>query len=428
MTLNVQPTYADVWNVLTEYKAPPDIVGESTVERNDRIAFLLSLKRFAMLEGDLEEVLDAMRREMVCPKEFSMKPTSAMKSRKIKYNLNASLKQLATASKSYFENLSGVLKKFTPSKDLQKFLFELNIDGGEARSNVEMDTSPINCSSLSEVPVHPQIESAERTSAKILIPPPQIESVEKAMTLSDHNDLTDTPSSTAAIVPEASKLAAREEPIQQQLDEQSRSPSSSSVSHVSEKNTSQKIPAWGELMAIVAAIQSQRSVPERMTESKKGMNTNDTNFSKKLSQTACTDSVEFMNIVDTLFGKHSDDISDVLSGHKGRNKKSQPYDYLYFVLPKLGAGALAKIGMTSLPDIQQIFDQYKRMTEPFVCIRFKLAHSTHGVPFFRKKMLESFVLDLVGDPRVYRFNLLIVSFASSLLHSRPTNRLRCCGR
>lgn len=412
MTLNVQPTYADVWNVLRECKAPPDIVGESTVERNERIADLLSRQRFGMLEGDLEEVLGAMRRGTVCPKEFSMTPTSAVKSRMSKYKLNDSLKELATASRSYFENLSGVLKKFTPSKDLQNFLTELNIDGGEARSNVEMDTSPINCSSLSEVPVHSQIES-----------------VEKAMTLSDDNDLTDTPSSTAAIAPEASKLAAREEPIQQQLDEQSRSPSSSSVSQVSEKNTSQKIPAWGELMAIVAAIQSQRSVPERMTESKKGMNTNDTNFSKKLSQTACTDSVEFMNIVDTLFGKHSDDIGDVLSGHKGRNKKSQPYDYLYFVLPKLGAGAVAKIGMTSLPDIDQIFDQYKRyMTEPFVCIRFKLAHSTHGVPFFRKKMLESFVLDLVGDPRVCRFNLLIVSFASSLLHSRPTNRLRCCGR
>ena len=133
MILNAQPTYADVWRVMREYEAPIDIEGESKNERNGRIEELLSRKRFGMLEekGDLEKVLDAMRKSSLCPKEFSMAPKSAMKSHKINCDLDVSLRELATASKSYFENLSGVLKKFEPSDDLRTFLTQLQIDGGK---------------------------------------------------------------------------------------------------------------------------------------------------------------------------------------------------------------------------------------------------------------------------------------------------------
>ena len=133
MTLNAQPTYADVWSVMKENKAPIDIEGESAIQRNERIQELLSSKRFGMLEekGDLEKVFDAMGKKSMCPKEFSTTPKSAMKSRKIKCDLDVSLRELATASKSYFENLSGVLKKFEPSEDLKIFLTQLRIDGGK---------------------------------------------------------------------------------------------------------------------------------------------------------------------------------------------------------------------------------------------------------------------------------------------------------
>ena len=253
------------------------------------------------------------------------------------------------------------------------------------------------------------------------------------MKLSDRNNPTDSPPSAATIVPEAATLAAGEEPIQQQLDVQS---PSSSVSHVSVENTSPSFPAWRELIALVQSQSQRRSVPERVTESthetvsKEGMiSTNDTNFSKQLSQITSRDSDEFMKIVDTLFGKHSDDIGDVLSGHKGRNKKVQRYDYLYFIMVQMSSGLWAKIGMTSIPDISRFSTQYVRNGLPIVCIRFKLAHSKDGVPFFRKKMLESFVLDLVGDPRARRFYLLIVCFAFSLLRSRSASQVvRYCGR
>ena len=428
LSLIAQPTYADVWDVLKQSGADSYRAGE---EMKDRIKVLLAAKRFDMLEdAGLETVLEALKTSEVCPQKFSKNPKPAARFHTIKCDIEKTLKDLSTASRAYFENLSGVLKKFKPSEDLKKFLAELKINGGESVASTQAETSPINPSSLFEAPVHssttpqkaasgmPSSDCEDPINTSASSPPtdlPQRKSTKRAsgMPSSDCDDTS--ASSPPTVAPVASLPRA---PVE-----------------------NKRLQDWQQYMATFFANASQLSAESangktkdkelkgKETELQKGTDTNDTNFSKQLSQINSVESDEFMKILDTLFGKPCHDFEDVLYGHKGRNKKSQKYDYLYFVVPEMSGGIFAKIGMTSVPDISHFCTQYVRQSNPDVCIRFKLAHSTDGVPYFRKKMLESFVLDLVSNPRACRCSLSSFFFLFSSLRSRSISQgVRYSGR